>query len=150
MTGFADIFQAKNLGPYAKPIRAKVVANGEVSTYTYNNEEKKCLAIALSDGSRVVRGVAYDQFKFVKLKVGNSVVLRDVISKTEDGIDTVVITKSTKVFMTMNIETPASHEEDGKKILNPPPAAVKSLKEALQSPTKQKVSVLEKIVQVNI
>ena len=46
--------------------------------------EKKALHTAISDGERVVKLICYDQTKFHKLAEGNTVVLCEIIRKTED------------------------------------------------------------------
>lgn len=150
MASLNEIFQESSHAPYAKPLRVKVVARGEVSHYTVQGDSRQCLSIALSDGNEVVRGLAFDPSKFSRFLFGKSVVLRDIIRKIEDGRKTIVITKTTKVFMTSEIEVPDAHQVEGNRILNPPPAEVKPIVEALRSPSKQKVSIRGKIVQVGV
>ena len=87
-----------------------------------DGSEKKALHTAISDGERVVRLVCYDQTKFHKLAEGNTIVLREIIRKTEEGTQSIVATKNTKIFLTGGMEVPESHSVEGFLILNPPPA----------------------------
>jgi hypothetical protein len=82
------------------------------------------------------------------LQVGHTVVLREVIKRVEEGIDYIVVTKNSKVFISGPLEIPASHSSIGEKLINPPPAEETNVKEALASPAKKKVSVSGRIIQV--
>jgi hypothetical protein len=66
---------------------------------------------------------------------GKSVVLRDIIRKIEDGRKTIVIMKTTKVFMTSETKVPDAHQVEGNKMLDPLPAEVKPIVEAIRSPS---------------
>jgi hypothetical protein len=49
MASLNKIFQESSHAPYAKPLRMKVVARGEVSHYTVQGDSRQFLSIALSD-----------------------------------------------------------------------------------------------------
>lgn len=82
------------------------------------------------------------------MQVGHTVVLREVIKRVEEGVDYIVVTKNSKVFISGPLEIPASHRSIGETLINPPPAEEKKMKEALASPAKKKVSVSGRIIQV--
>ena len=61
------------------------------------------------------------------------------------------MTSATVIFpAAKTLDLPPSIEKEGIAILHPPPADVKSVAEALASPTKTRVSVRGKIVQVSM
>ena len=149
MVTISSTFSDRGTGPYSRPLKVKVVSTDEPVNYRgTDGSEKKALHTAISDGERVVRLVCYDQTKFHKLAEGNTVVLREIIRKTEDGTQSIVATKNTKIFLTGAMEVPESHSGEGFLILNPPPAQTIPKNEALRSPMKTRVSVVGRIVQV--
>lgn len=79
-----------------------------------------------------------------RFKAGTTIILRNIIRKP-DGL---AVTSGTVIFpapKTLNL--PPYMEKEGMAILHPPPADVKTVEEALASPTKTKVSVRGKIIQ---
>ncbi|WAR17768.1 hypothetical protein MAR_032362, partial [Mya arenaria] len=73
----------------------------------------------------------FDELKFSKFAFGTSVVLRDVIQKTEDSRH-IVVTKNTKVFVTSKVACPDAHITEGQAIVNPPPADVEGAKRTVK------------------
>ena len=148
MAKISSTFSDRGTGPYSRPLKVKVVSTDEpVTDRGTDGSEKKALHTAISDGEQVVKLVCYDQTKFPKLAEGNTIVLREIIRKTE-GTQSIVATKNTKIFLTGGMEVPESHSGVGFLILNPPPAPTIPIKEALRSPMKTRVSVVGRVVQV--
>ena len=149
MATISSTFSDRGTGPYSRPLKVKVVSTDEPVTYRgTDGSEKKALHPAISDGEQVVKLVCYDQAKFTKLAEGNTIVLREIIRKTEEGTQSIVATKNTNIFLTGGMEVPESHSGVGFLILNPPPAPTIPIKEALRSPMKTRVSVVGRVVQV--
>lgn len=145
------MFKERDNGPYSKPLKVKVVARSEIIKYSgADGTEKQSLAVAVSDGTTVIKVTCYDCAKYSKLAVGNTVILRDVIRKKDDDQRSLVITKASKVFMSIQMDVPDSHRAQGCSILNPPPAETMDIAAALNSPLKKRLSVCGKIVQVDI
>ena len=143
MATISSTFSDRGTGPYSRPLKAKVVSTDEPVNYRgKDGSEKKALHTAISDGERVVKLVCYDQAKFPKLADGNTIVLREIIRETEDGTQSIVANKNTKIFLTDAMEVPESHICEGFLILNPPPAPTIPINEALRSPMKTRVSVV--------
>ncbi|KAH3729688.1 hypothetical protein DPMN_055666 [Dreissena polymorpha] len=74
--------------------------------------------------------------------------MREVIRKTDARQPYIVMTEKSKVFATAAVSHPASHTDERTTLLNPLPAADVPIATALSSPSKQKNSVVGKIVQV--
>ena len=149
MTTISSTFSDRGTGPYSRPLNVKVVSTDEPVNYRgTDGSEKKALHTAISDGERVVKVICYDLTQFPKLAEGNTIVSREIISKTEDGTQSIVATKNTKIFLTGAMEVPESHSGEGFLILNPPSAPTIPLNEALRSPMKTRVSVVGRVVQV--
>jgi hypothetical protein len=70
------------------------------------------------------------------------------MKRVEEGVDYIVVTKNLKVFISGQVEIPASHSIIAEKLINPSPAEEKKMKEALASQAKKKVSVSGRIIQV--
>ncbi|XP_052214933.1 uncharacterized protein LOC127833612 [Dreissena polymorpha] len=125
-----------------------VAVDEEPSTFRgKDGTERKVLACAVSDGCKVVRVVCYASNLFGRLKVGSSIAMREVIRKTDARQPYIVMTEKSKVFATAAVSHPASHTDEGTTLLNPLPAADVPIATALSSPSKQKNSVVGKIVQ---
>lgn len=134
--------------PYPKKLTVKVLCSDPATTYINDKKEKRELMnTVIADSSKVVKCVVYDAKKFHRFKAGTTIILRNIIRKP-DGI---AVTSATVIFpapKTLNL--PPYIEKEGMAILHPPPADVKTVEEALASPTKTKVSVRGKIIQVCI
>lgn len=147
MTSISNMFKERDNGPYSKPLKVKVVARSEIIKYSgADGTEKQSLAVAAT----VIKVTCYDCAKYSKLAVGNTVILRDVIRKKDDDQRSLVITKASKVFMSIQMDVPDSHRAQGCSILNPPPAETMDIAAALNSPLKKRLSECGKIVQVDI
>lgn len=151
MATLHSIFDNRSTGPYAKPVKVKVVARAEqpLKYKGPDGSDRQALTVAVSDSTSCCRCVCYDTTKFGKLTTGQTVVLREIIRKREDDQSTIVATKATKIFISSNIEVPAEHTAEGLRIVNPPAADTVTINAALRSPVKQKISVSGKIVQVS-
>ncbi|XP_048740571.2 uncharacterized protein LOC125654622 [Ostrea edulis] len=131
--------------PYPKKVTVKVLYADPATTYFNDKKEKRELMnTVLADSTKAVKCVVYDSKKFHRFTPGKTIILRNIIRKPE-GID---VTSATVIFpAAKSLSLPPSMEKEGIAILHPPPADVKSVVEALASPTKTKVSVRGKIVQ---
>lgn len=127
--------------PYPKKLTVKVLCSDPATTYINDKKEKRELMnTVIADSSKVVKCVVYDAKKFHRFKAGTTIILRNIIRKP-DGI---AVTSATVIF-------PAPKRRKGWPFcIPPPPADVKTVEEALASPTKTKVSVRGKIIQVCI
>lgn len=129
-------------GPYPRPLRLMVVATNQL---TYG-EDKRMLHIAVADSQNVVKAVCFDDTKFSFFTEGSGVVLRNVISRNGE----IIVTKQTQVFKT---SPPAVDDwiiTQGKNIISPPNPTMVTLNEAKTSPSKQRVSVQGKVINVSI
>lgn len=134
---------------YPKKLTVKVLCSDPATTYIYDKKEKReMMNTVVADSSKVVKCVVNDAKKFHRFKAGTTIILRNIIRKP-DGI---AVTSATVIFpapKTLNF--PPYMEKEGMAIFHPPPPAdVKTVEEALASPTKTKVSVRGKIIQVCI
>ncbi|WAR02995.1 hypothetical protein MAR_009553 [Mya arenaria] len=132
-------------GPYTKPMRLKVVGVTDVNKY---GDGKQCLRMVVSDGHSIIVCLAYDPSKFNKLTMGSFVVARDVIRKKEDGQQTLVFTRNTKLFLTSSVGVSEELTTQAQALLHPPPAPVTPINTALLSTKRQRVSIQGKIVQL--
>lgn len=85
-------------------------------------------------------------FVILLVQAGTTLVLRDVIRKTES--QSIVVTSATKVLIAAAIDVPQEHAQEGYRLLNPPPSEEVKIAIALSSPVKKKLSIAGKIVQV--
>lgn len=132
--------------PYPKKLTVKVLCSDPATTYINDKKEKRELMnTVIAESSKVVKCVVYDAKKIHRFKAGITIILRNNICKP-DGI---AATSATVIFpapKTLNL--PPYMEKEGMAIsILHPPADVKTVEEALASPTKTKVSVLGKIIQ---
>ena len=141
MATIQDCLKQQRTGPYSKSLKVRVVGQGELLKYRTNGEERQCLTVAVSDGETCAKVLAYDPTKLKKLTVENSLVLRDVIVKQEEGKPLLVLTRQSKVFLTQQVDIPEDHYTEGDRIVNPPPALTVCVRDALSSPQKKKVSI---------
>ena len=85
MASISSLFEGKVSGPHARPLKVKVVATDEPVSYRgQDGTEKQALSVAVSDGNDCIKLVCYDPAKFPKLRLGNSIVLREVIRKGDE------------------------------------------------------------------
>ena len=75
-------------------------------------------------------------------------VLRETIRREEEGVKTIIVTRNSKVFLGAPMEVPENHEGQAEVIVHPPAAEEKTVKDALSSPAKKKVSVKGRVIQV--
>lgn len=133
--------------PYTKSVKAKVIDTDPDHSYTNDRNEsrilKKCV---VADEGRAVLCVVYDQTKFPRFKEGSSVMLINVIKKP----DGVAVTSNTKVFPCAEVIVPEDIISQAKTLLHPPTAPTKTVSEALNSPSKERVSIKGTITQVRL
>ena len=134
--------------PYPKKITVKVLCTDPATTYVNDKKERRELMnTVVADSTKAVKCVVYDSKKFHRFATGSTIILRNIIRKPEG----IAVTSATVIFPTAKtLDLPPSIEKEGIAILHPPPADVKSVAEALASPTKTRVSVRGKIVQVSM
>ncbi|KAJ8300756.1 hypothetical protein KUTeg_022275 [Tegillarca granosa] len=87
--------------------------------------------------------IIYDGVKFPKFKKGATLILKNIIKKT----DAIVVTSASKAFPVPKVEIPELIVNAGILIISPPPAEIKPLDDALRSPVKTRVSVMGQIIQ---
>ncbi|XP_052251125.1 uncharacterized protein LOC127858194 [Dreissena polymorpha] len=130
--------------PYDKSARGRVVFASSPETYTNaNGETKQSKSVAIADDKKAVKVVSYDPTQFNKLVEGKTIMLRNFIRR--DGY--IILTRTSRLFPTQEIEVPDSRVQEGKALVNPPAAPVVSLREALRSPPKTKTTVCGKVIQ---
>ncbi|KAH3782826.1 hypothetical protein DPMN_160746 [Dreissena polymorpha] len=140
MTLIEEVFRNRASWPLEKALNLLIVARNQPSTYTCiasNGEERRSLTVAASDGVQVIKVTIYDQSKFMKFQTGTTLSVRNSIRKTQDGEQTLIITKSTKVFITQALVAPGRHVQQGQILINPPAADVLPIQQAIRSPLKQ-------------
>ncbi|KAJ8313568.1 hypothetical protein KUTeg_008129 [Tegillarca granosa] len=130
--------------PYTKSLKVRVISREKEFSYkNKKNEERVLVNSAIADATRAVKCTIYDSSKFARFKEGQSIILRNIIKKS----DAVVVTTNTKVFPCTQVDVPENIVSQARILLNPPPAPSKSVSEALASPPKVRVSVTGRIVQ---
>ena len=83
-------------------------------------------------------------------QVGQTLVVRETIRRSEADGRVLVVTSVTKIFLTTPLtNVPDEHQRTAKLLVNPPPADKVTVKEALSSPAKKKITVAGRIVQVS-
>lgn len=138
----------KPASPYDVPLRAKVIIGANPVKYTNSNGEiKTSRDFIISDPTRIARVRSYDPTKDNLLKPGNSIIIKNYITKAS-GTFKFVVTSTTKIYKTANVDTIKNAESLAKNALNPPPAPEVLLKDVRKSPIKSLVSVKGQIVQV--
>ena len=75
-------------------------------------------------------------------------VLRETIRREEEGVKTNTVTRNSKVFLVAPMEVPDNHVGQADIIVYPPAAEERTVKDALSSPVKKKVSVKGRVIQV--
>ncbi|WAR10463.1 hypothetical protein MAR_035539 [Mya arenaria] len=131
--------------PYPKKVTVKVLCTDPATTYVNDKKERRELMnTVVADSTKAVKCVVYDSKKSHRFATGSTIILRNIIRKPEG----IAVTSATVIFpAAKTLDLPPSIEKEGIAILHPPPADVKSVAEALASPTKTRVSVRGKIVQ---
>lgn len=130
---------------YPKKLTVKVLCSDPATTYIYDKKEKReMMNTVVADSSKVVKCVVYDAKKFHRFKAGTTIILRNIIRKKLSQV---------RQLYFLHHKPLTSHyiwRRKGWPFCIPPPVDVKSVEEALASPTKTKVSVRGKIIQVCI
>ncbi|KAJ8319356.1 hypothetical protein KUTeg_004447 [Tegillarca granosa] len=140
----ADLLSQAGQVPYTKSLKVRVISREKEFSYkNEKNEERVLVNSAIADATRAVKCTIYDSSKFARFKEGQSIILRNIIKKS----DAVVVTTNTKVFPCTQVDVPENIVSQARILLNPPPAPSKSVSEALASPPKVRVSVTGRIVQ---
>ncbi|XP_052212546.1 uncharacterized protein LOC127831607 [Dreissena polymorpha] len=147
MTSIDAAFTERGTGPYTLALKVKVVAVKPAEVYRKDGEEKRVMNFAMSDGITTAKGICYDPAKFCKLQVGNTLVVRNSIRRTEDEVRVLILTSTSKVLMSAPLQVPPQHVQEGERLLNPPPAEIVAIKTALTSPAKKRVSISGKVTQ---
>ncbi|XP_052813986.1 uncharacterized protein LOC128241041 [Mya arenaria] len=131
--------------PYPKKVTVKVLCTDPATTYVNDKKERRELMnTVVADSTKALKCVVYDSKKSHRFATGSTIILRNIIRKPEG----IAVTSATVIFpAAKTLDLPPSIEKEGIAILHPPPADVKSVAEALASPTKTRVSVRGKIVQ---
>ncbi|XP_052268749.1 uncharacterized protein LOC127870133 [Dreissena polymorpha] len=143
-----EVFRNRASGQLERALNLLIVARNQPSTYIASNgEERHSLTVAASDGVQVIKVTIYYQSKFMKFQTGTPLSVRHSIRKTQDGEQTLRITKPTKVFITQALVEPGRHVQQGQILINPPEADVLPIQQAIRSLLKQRVSVCGRIVQ---
>ncbi|KAH3874413.1 hypothetical protein DPMN_037656 [Dreissena polymorpha] len=147
MSTLEEIMNMDQSMPYDKSARGRVVFASSPETYTNaNGETKQSKSVAIADDKKAVKVVSYDPTQFNKLIEGKTIMLRNFIRR--DGY--IILTRTSRLFPTQEIEVPDSRVQEGKALVNPPAAPMVSLREALRSPPKTKTTVCGKVIQVFI
>ncbi|KAH3753786.1 hypothetical protein DPMN_188436 [Dreissena polymorpha] len=144
MSTLEEIMNMDQSMPYDKSARGRVVFASSPETYTNaNGETKQSKSVAIADDKKAVKVVLYDPTQFNKLVEGKTIMLRNFIRR--DGY--IILTRTSRLFPTQEIEVPDSKVQEGKALVNPPAAPVVSLREALRSLPKTKTTVCGKVIQ---
>lgn len=141
-----EVCKERGQAPYnKKSLKVQVIAADSIRSYKNDQgQEKKSMNVAIGDNSMALKCIVYDETKFSKFKQGATLILKNIIKKT----DAIAVTSASKIFPTVKIEVPDHVVKSGIAIIRPPPADLKRLDEALRSPVKTRVSVMGQIIQV--
>ncbi|KAH3702074.1 hypothetical protein DPMN_077075 [Dreissena polymorpha] len=146
MSTLEEIMNMDQSMPYDKSARGRVVFASSPETYTNaTGETKQSKSVAIADDKKAVKVVSYDPTQFNKLE-GKTIMLRNFIRR--DGY--IILTRTSRLFPTQEIEVPDSKIQEGKALVNLPAAPVVPLREALRSLPKTKTTVCGKVIQVFI
>ncbi|KAJ8316057.1 hypothetical protein KUTeg_006071 [Tegillarca granosa] len=138
---------SKPAGPYDLPLKVKVIMVDKVVDYKNGNgETKQSLDFVVSDSTRIGRVRNYDSSKNSVIKAGNSLIIRNYITKGS-GNAKLVITANSKLYKTTEEEAVENAELLAKQELHPPPAPEVTLKDVQRSPMKSLVSIKGQVVQ---
>lgn len=135
----------KGAKPYSLPLKLKVCAIGTSQKYVTDGEKKEYTVVGLADTTDAIKGMVYDSSKLNNMQASATIILMNYIFKNENE-GTVVITKTTKVLKTAQMDVPEHLIEKGAAIANPPPAATLALRDVKRSPVKTLVSVKGRII----
>lgn len=140
-----ELMQGNSQVPYTKSFKVLVVCKDPEKMYVNEAKEERFLInCVVADATKAVKCTVYDRTKFSRFQEGNTIIIRNVIKKT----DNIVVTANSKVFPTGNIEVPQDVVDEGRRLLHPPAAEVKTVAEAVSSPPRVRVSVQGKLTQV--
>ncbi|XP_052236049.1 uncharacterized protein LOC127847850 [Dreissena polymorpha] len=121
MTSIDAAFAEQGTGPYSLALKVKIVAVKLAEVYWKDGEEKRVMLFAMSDGNTTAKGICYDAAKFCNVQVGNTLIVRNTIRRTEDEGRVLILTSASKVLMSAPLQVPPPHVQDGERLLNPPP-----------------------------
>ena len=122
--------------------------NGPVFEYSSNREDKQSLTVGISTGEKLMKVICYKRDAFTKLVVNQDVILYNVISRTENGVEILVVTSKSKVGMTGGLVVPEDHQRCLEDMLSDRDAEVVPVTTALRSPPKHRTSIAGRIVKV--
>ena len=134
----------KKTGPLTTPLRIIVAAVTE--PYKYNSE-KELLKLTVADGTAMCRAVVFDPKKFSHFRENCGLVIHNAIMNKDKEI---VVTTQTRVFSSKAPDVPADLLRSAVELIRPTPPDVIAISDAKQSPTKTRVSIRGKIVNVSM
>ena len=141
-------FMNERAGPYKKPLKVTVVAVGKKESYrTTDGVQKEMLPVGIADQKNAALLHCYNKSLYMKFTEGKSLVLHNIVKKS-DG--TVVLTEGSRVFVTTVMDIEDTLKMAAENLLNPPPAPVSPLKEAIRCPLRQRISIAAKVKQVSV
>ncbi|KAJ8317193.1 hypothetical protein KUTeg_005097 [Tegillarca granosa] len=140
-----ELCKERGQAPYnKKSLKVNVFCTDNIRSYKNDQgHEKKSLNVAIGDATMAMKCIIYDEVKFPKFKKGATLILKNIIKKT----DAIVVTSALKAFTVPKVEIPEHIVNAGILIISPPPAEIKPLDDALRSPVKTRVSVMGQIIQ---
>ncbi|XP_052242484.1 uncharacterized protein LOC127852570 [Dreissena polymorpha] len=124
ITSINAAFAERGTGPYSLAFKVKIVAVKPAEVYWTDGEEKRVMHFAMSDGNTTAKGICCDAAKIGKVQVGNTLIVRNTIRRTEDEGRVLILTSASKVLMSVPLQVPPQHVKDGERLLNPPPAEI--------------------------
>lgn len=148
MPTLEQLFKMKREGPYTPPIKVKVGGVSRQREYTNSNgEEKKYVILGLADNTMAVKATLYDTTKMENLIEGSSVMLFNIILKSDK---TITLTAKTKVGKVAPLHVEDDLLRTARELAIPPPSPEVPLREVERSPVKTMLSVSGQIVGVSI
>ena len=152
MNTFEEAFGGSSVAstPYSGAMKLKICGVGPIVGYrNASGDQRQSIVIGFADSTMAVKGVLYDASKLNIVKEGTTVMLINVILKSEGG-KSVVITNRSKILKTGPIEVPEFLVKQGREIACPPPAAEVDIKTVQTSPVKTLVTLRGQVVSVSI
>jgi len=134
--------------PMGNKFKGKVLVRKPIFDYISNGEDKQSLTVGLSTGEKMMKVICYKKDAFSKLVINQDVILYNVISRKENGVEILVVTSKSKVGMTGGLVVPEDHQRCLEDMLTDRDAEVVSVTTALRSPPKQRTSIAGRIVKV--
>ncbi|KAJ8310180.1 hypothetical protein KUTeg_012045 [Tegillarca granosa] len=104
-----EICRERGEAPYnKKSLKVQVITTDSIRSYKNDQgQEKKSMNVAIGDSSMALKCIVYDETKFSKFKQGATLILKNIIKKT----DAIAVTSASKIFPTVKIEVPDHVEE---------------------------------------